>query len=155
MDTFNKQWKTAGTWIKGRVIPRLFISGAFKSCSWTLGLLVSLIWTSDEEAGRLWTHSGQDPTVPGIPCWEAVGYVRSPRLPAEEIWKLRKWECFSGARSSRRLLWLPGWRWIWGHQHCSLACLSGEGGPPSGPASSSLVAGFYCGVCFLEKINQF
>lgn len=31
----------------------------------------------------------------------------------------------------------------------------GEGGSPSGPASSSLVAGSYCRVCFAEKINQF
>lgn len=30
-------------------------------------------------------HSGQDPTVSGILCWEAVGSVKSLWLPAEEI----------------------------------------------------------------------
>lgn len=25
------------------------------------------------------------PYCSGIPCWEAVGYVKSPRLPAEEF----------------------------------------------------------------------
>lgn len=147
MHTFNKQWKTAGMRIKGRVIPRLCVSGAFRSCSWTLRLLRSLIRMLDEEAGRLRTSIGLTLLF--------LRFADGKKLAMSNLWKLRVWGHFRGSRASCRLPRLPGWRRICSHRHCSLAELPGEREPPSAPAASFLVAGSYCRVRFVEKIKQF
>lgn len=77
--------------------------------------------------------------------------MRSENWESGSTLKCREWKW---SRVIRQASLASCWKWICSHQHCSLAVLPGKEEPPSGPASSSVVTGSYCGVWFAEKINQ-
>lgn len=130
-DTFNNQWKSAGTWIKGRVIPRLCTSGAEQQnvCHPSNGCQKKKLEDHEHRLVR-------SPLFVGFP--KAFACVRSLRfcrgdMTTEKVGALQWSQVILQASLA------SCWGWICGHHHCSLAVLPGKEEPPSGLASSSVV----------------